>query len=90
MCSSLSHSQNETSQHCPNVTLRNFTLQSQHQIIISTLHYQVESEYRERSLKDHQNIYEAIASNDILKAEALMHEHNAFSLAFISKESEER
>lgn len=77
-------------ERCCNQAISQFAMQTQHQMNMFTLYFQIESNYREKSIKEHQEILEAVRSRNFEKASALMKLHNAFALKHFEQEQLER
>lgn len=71
---------------CCNRVIAHFAMQTQHQMNMFTLYFQVEANYRERSIREHQEILEAIRVRKWKEAADLMKVHNIFALKHFEQE----
>lgn len=73
-------------ERCSNQVIGQFAMQTQRQMNMFALYFQIEANYRERSIREHQEILEAIRCRGFEEAAALMKVHNAFALKHFEEE----
>ena len=71
-------------ERCCNQTICQFAMQTQRQMNMFALYFQVENNYREKSIEDHQEILDRIRRGAWEEAAALMKQHNAFALEYFA------
>ncbi len=71
-------------ERCCNQTICQFAMQTQRQMNMFALYFQVENNYREKSIEDHQEILDRIRRGAWEEASALMKQHNAFALEYFA------
>lgn len=71
-------------ERCCNQTICQFAMQTQRQMNMFALYFQVEDNYREKSIEDHQEILDRIRRGAWEEAAALMKQHNAFALEYFA------
>lgn len=71
-------------ERCCNQTICQFAMQTQRQMNMFALYFQVEDNYREKSIEDHQEILDRIQRGAWEEAAALMKQHNAFALEYFA------
>lgn len=71
-------------ERCCNQTICQFAMQTQRQMNMFALYFQVEDNYREKSIEDHQEILDRIRRGAWEEASALMKQHNAFALEYFA------
>lgn len=73
-------------ERCCNQAICQFAMQTQHQMNMFALYFQIEAKFREKSIQEHQEILEAIRSERWSLASSLMKTHNEFALEYFRKE----
>ncbi len=71
-------------ERCCNQTICQFAMQTQRQMNMFALYFQVEDNYREKSIEDHQEILDRIRRGAWEEAAVLMKQHNAFALEYFA------
>ena len=72
-------------ERCCNQTICQFTMQTQRQMNMFALYFQVEGNNSEKSITDHQEILEKIRNREWAEAGTLMRRHNEFALKYFEE-----